>query len=167
MLLMPLSGWLLASASPVQDLLQMQNMVFGRFALPDPFVPGGDAHRARRPAPCTPAPPSPSPRSLALHAAAALKHQFVDRDGLLARMTSAERNAAPRRGAAAWEPAAGQTVCGAWRLAMNWSNSAWSLAARSWSRKRDEGVALLLEPLQRLLAIGVEGGVAGAAAMPR
>ena len=30
MLLMPLSGWLLASASPVQDLLQMQNLVFGR-----------------------------------------------------------------------------------------------------------------------------------------
>ena len=77
MLLMPLSGWLLASASPVQDLLQMQNLVFGRLPLPDPFVPGSDRleaafHRVHtsaavgpRPAPRPPrrrgaAPPVPS-----------------------------------------------------------------------------------------------------------
>ena len=40
MFLMPVSGWIMASASPTQDLLQIQNMVFGRFALPDPWVPG-------------------------------------------------------------------------------------------------------------------------------
>ena len=86
MFLMPLSGWLLASASPVQDLLQMQNLVFGRLPLPDPFVPGSERARSRLP-------PRPRLRRhrprrcvLALHAAAALKHQFVDRDGLLARM---------------------------------------------------------------------------------
>ena len=85
MLLMPLSGWLLASASPVQDLLQMQNLVFGAFALPDPFVPGTDRleavfHRVHTTAAVGLA------VVLALHAAAALRHQFVDRDHLLARM---------------------------------------------------------------------------------
>ena len=87
MLLMPLSGWILASASPTQDLLQMQNMVFGAFALPDPFVPGvawveAAAHRVHTSAAIGLA------ALLALHAAAALKHQFVDRDGLLMRMVS-------------------------------------------------------------------------------
>jgi cytochrome b561 len=82
---MPLSGWLLASASPVQDLLQMQNLVFGHLPLPDPFVPGSDAleavfHRVHTTAAIG------LSLVLALHAAAALKHQFVDRDGLLARM---------------------------------------------------------------------------------
>ena len=54
MFVMPLSGWVLASASPVQDLLQMQNLVFGRWALPDPCDPrrrrgrGGRPHRSRR-----------------------------------------------------------------------------------------------------------------------
>ena len=83
--LMPLSGWLLASASPVQDLLQMQNMVFETFALPDPFVPGSEAvegvfrtiHAGAAIALAA---------ILALHAAAAFRHQFVDRDGLLAGM---------------------------------------------------------------------------------
>ncbi len=83
--LMPLSGWLLASASPVQDLLQMQNMVFEAFALPDPFVPGSEAvesvfrtiHAGAAVALAA---------ILALHAAAAFRHQFVDRDGLLAGM---------------------------------------------------------------------------------
>ena len=40
---MPLSGWVMVSASPVQDLLQIQNLVFGLFPLPDPFVPGIEA----------------------------------------------------------------------------------------------------------------------------
>ena len=46
MFVMPLSGWVLASASPVQDLLQMQNLVFGRWALPDPWIPGDAAVEA-------------------------------------------------------------------------------------------------------------------------
>jgi len=44
MLLLPLSGWLMASASPLNDaggyLPQIKNMVFGLFEMPDPFVPG-------------------------------------------------------------------------------------------------------------------------------
>ena len=85
MFLMPVSGWLLASASPVQDLLQMQNLVFGTVALPDPFVPGSETleagfrlvHRAAAVGLAL---------VLALHVAAALQHQFVTRDHLLARM---------------------------------------------------------------------------------
>jgi len=85
MFLMPLSGWILASASPVQDLLQMQNLVFGAFALPDPVVPGDPGVEA-------------AARGvhagaalllaivLAVHAGAALQHQLVVGDGLLARM---------------------------------------------------------------------------------
>ena len=48
MFVMPISGWIMASASPTQDLLQMQNMVFGTFALPDPFVPGSSGSRISR-----------------------------------------------------------------------------------------------------------------------
>jgi cytochrome b561 len=85
MLLLPLSGWIVASASPTQDLLEMQNMVFGLVALPDPFVPGSaavEAVAARVHAGAAIA----LAGLLALHAGAALKHQFVDRDGLIARM---------------------------------------------------------------------------------
>ena len=84
-LLLPLTGWLLASASPVQDLLQMQNLVFGRIALPDPFVPGSDAlDRTFRTLHAGAA--IALAALLAVHVAAALRHQFVDRDGLLGRM---------------------------------------------------------------------------------
>lgn len=85
MFLMPISGWLLASASPVQDLLQMQNLVFGTVALPDPFVPGSErleagfglVHRSAAVGLAL---------VLSLHAAAAVWHQGVARDGTLARM---------------------------------------------------------------------------------
>ena len=85
MLVLPLSGWLTASAAPTQDLLQMQNLVFGRWPLPDPFVPGvarveAVAHAIHTTAAIALA------ALLALHAGAALKHQLVDSDGLLARM---------------------------------------------------------------------------------
>jgi cytochrome b561 len=85
MLALPLSGWLMASAAPTQDLLQMQNLVFGRWPLPDPFVPGvarieTAAHAVHTAAAVALA------ALLALHAGAALKHQLVDRDRLLARM---------------------------------------------------------------------------------
>lgn len=38
--LMPLSGWVMSAAAPIQDLLNIDNMVFDWFALPDPWVPG-------------------------------------------------------------------------------------------------------------------------------
>jgi cytochrome b561 len=85
MFLMPLSGWILASASPVQDLLQMQNMVFGAFTLPDPVVPGDAAvETAARGVHAGAA--LLLAVVLAVHALAALGHQFVAGDGLLARM---------------------------------------------------------------------------------
>ena len=68
----------MASAAPTQDLLQMQNLVFGRWPLPDPFVPGvarveAVAHAihttAASPSPrcsrSTPAPPSSTSSSTA------------------------------------------------------------------------------------------------------
>jgi cytochrome b561 len=85
MFLMPLSGWIMASASPTQDLLQMQNMVFGLFALPDPFVPGSATVEAAARA-VHEASAVGLTVVLALHVGAALKHQFVDGDGLLGRM---------------------------------------------------------------------------------
>jgi cytochrome b561 len=85
MLLMPLSGWLLASASPVQDLLGMQNLVFGHLPLPDPFVPGAERTEAALHLVHSSAAAGLA-LLLALHAGAALFHQFVARDDLLARM---------------------------------------------------------------------------------
>ena len=97
MLLLPVTGWLLASASPVQDLLQMQNLVFGRVALPDPFVPGSDAlDRTFRTLHAGAA--IALAALLALHAAAALRHQFVDRDGLPARRGCSGGRACTDRG---------------------------------------------------------------------
>ena len=113
MFLMPLSGWVLASASPIQDLLQMQNLVFGRFALPDPWVPGDRRGRERPPTPCTSPPPSASPRVLALHAGAALKHQFVDHDGVLARMVRGAWKRPRPEGARPSRPVTGQAGSGA------------------------------------------------------
>jgi len=46
MFLMPLSGWLMASASPLNDdgayPIQIKNMVFNQFELPDPIAPGDE-----------------------------------------------------------------------------------------------------------------------------
>lgn len=86
MLALPLSGWVSAAASPTQDLLGIDNMVFTWFALPDPWVPGvkslADAAAAFH---------SLAALLLAgllgLHVAAALKHRLIDRDNVLARMT--------------------------------------------------------------------------------
>lgn len=81
---MPVSGWLMVSASPLQDM-GVPNMVFGLFAMPDPFVPGSAELTERL-------------RSLhatlwialavlvGLHVLAALKHQGIDRDNVLRRM---------------------------------------------------------------------------------
>ena len=86
---MPLSGWLMASSSPLNDVdaypFQIPNMVFGLFEMPDPFAKGskelsetfGAIHGTLA---------FLLILVLLVHAAAALKHQFVDRDGLLWRM---------------------------------------------------------------------------------
>ena len=78
MLLMPVSGWLMSSAKGVPTVW------FGVLRLPDLLARNkalGDSlqelHEALAWALCA---------LVALHVAAALKHHFVDRDGLLARM---------------------------------------------------------------------------------
>ncbi|MFQ5565622.1 MAG: cytochrome b [Paracoccaceae bacterium] len=83
--LQPVTGWLMASASPLQDTWGLKNMVFTWFELPDPFRPGSKAledlfkslHAWTAFAMAV---------ILAGHVAAALRHQFVRRDGLLRRM---------------------------------------------------------------------------------
>ena len=86
---MPVSGWLMASASPLNDAdaypVQIRNMVFGLFELPDPWQPGNEAlsdalwgvHFG-----------SGLVLSVLVlgHVAAAVKHQSIDRDGLIRRM---------------------------------------------------------------------------------
>ncbi len=86
MFVLPLSGWVMSAASPVQDLLGIENMVFGLFALPDPWVPGVKAVED-----VAKAVHEVSgwllAGLLAVHAGAALKHHLRDRDDVLARMT--------------------------------------------------------------------------------
>lgn len=85
MVAMPVSGWLMASASPLQDVYGIKNLVFELFELPDPFQPGSEDldllfKRVHFYVGLT----------LVLlvvgHTAAAIKHQFVKKDGLLRRM---------------------------------------------------------------------------------
>ncbi len=86
MIAMPVSGWLMASASPLQDSYGVKNMVFGLFELPDPFKPGSQAltdallqvHFW-----CAMA----LIALIVVHAGAALRHHFMLRDPVLARMT--------------------------------------------------------------------------------
>lgn len=85
-LVMPLSGWVMSAASPTQEFLGIQNMVFGVFAMPDPWVPGvrwiadlaKEIHELSAWAMIA---------ILAVHVAAALKHHLLDRDAILRRMT--------------------------------------------------------------------------------
>ena len=85
MFAMPLSGWLMASASPMQEAYSIENLVFGVFAMPDPFNPGDagleglfrGVHIA-----CALA----LSLLLVVHAAAALRHHFVHRNNILTRM---------------------------------------------------------------------------------
>ncbi|MEL6791959.1 MAG: cytochrome b [Pseudomonadota bacterium] len=85
MIAMPLSGWLMSSASPLQELYGIKNKVFGLFEMPDPFVPGSqeletlfaDIHYV-----CAIA----LTAVVAAHAAAALKHHFIEKDNVLRRM---------------------------------------------------------------------------------
>ena len=88
-IVMPVSGWLYASASEVQDLFAIRNEVFGLFELPDPFKPG-----SRELAERFGAVHGIASRLLilvvAVHVAAALKHHFIDRDKVLVRMIRAD-----------------------------------------------------------------------------
>lgn len=85
MFAMPLTGWLMASASPLQDAYGIKNMVFGQFEMPDPFVPGSEALVERFGA-AHEAVAILLAVLLAGHAGAALKHHFIDRDTVLKRM---------------------------------------------------------------------------------
>jgi cytochrome b561 len=86
MLVLPLSGWVMSAASPTQDLLGMQNMVFGLFAMPDPWVPGVAWIETLAKAVHVAAAVL-MVLVLAAHAGAALKHLLVDRDAVFARMS--------------------------------------------------------------------------------
>lgn len=86
LIVLPVSGWIYASASPLQDLLNVETMVFGAFALPDPWVPGNEGvARAARAVHGVAA--GLLGGLLTAHVAAALKHHFIDRDDVFARMT--------------------------------------------------------------------------------
>ncbi len=82
---LPISGWIYASAAPLQTLLGIENRVFDTLVLPDPWPVGDQAladaaflvHRA-----CA----LGLVGLLSVHVAAALKHHLVDRDGILLRM---------------------------------------------------------------------------------
>lgn len=85
MIIMPLSGWLMASASELQEMYGIKNMVFGLFEMPDPVVPGDKAleelfatiHFWSAIAMVV---------ILVAHIGAALKHHFRDGDTILRRM---------------------------------------------------------------------------------
>ncbi|MEM9148794.1 MAG: cytochrome b [Pseudomonadota bacterium] len=90
---MPLTGWLMASASPFNDsdaYFQIKNMVFGLFEMPDPYDPGSEEleaifktlHTGMGIALAV---------LLAGHAAAALQHQYIKRDGLISGMIRGQR----------------------------------------------------------------------------
>lgn len=87
--LMPLSGWLMASASPLNDAdaypMQIRNMVFELFELPDPFQPGDKALSEWLKAVHLWSGIALS-ALVTVHVAAAVKHQSIDRDGLIRRM---------------------------------------------------------------------------------
>ncbi|MGF1659309.1 MAG: cytochrome b [Rubrimonas sp.] len=85
MIALPVSGWLMASASPLQDMYGVRNMVFGLFEMPDPFVPGDAGLEAAFRAIHTGGAAALT-LLLLVHAGAALRHHFVLRDAVLRRM---------------------------------------------------------------------------------
>jgi cytochrome b561 len=91
MLLLPLSGWLMASASPLNDPgafpFQVRNMVFGLFELPDPFNPGSRALEASLKAVHLWAAIALGALLLA-HVGAGLVHHYIRRDRILTRMVA-------------------------------------------------------------------------------
>ncbi|MEM6677485.1 MAG: cytochrome b [Pseudomonadota bacterium] len=89
MVLLPVTGWLMSTSSPLNDVdaypMQIKNMVFGLFEMPDPF-PEGDRDLSGIFMAIHMYAAFSLAALLVLHVAAALKHEFVDRDGLLMRM---------------------------------------------------------------------------------
>ena len=88
MFALPLSGWLMASASPLNDdggFITIKNMVFGLFEMPDPIAPGNQnlterfhqLHIFCALALCG---------VLIIHTAAALKHHLFEKDRIFMRM---------------------------------------------------------------------------------
>lgn len=86
MVLLPVSGWVHAAAAPEQDLLGIENMVFGVIVLPDPWRPGvawiseaaGAVHGSAA---------WTLLALIVLHAGAAIRHGLRRGDPVLARMT--------------------------------------------------------------------------------
>ena len=85
MLLLPVTGWLMASASPMQESYGLKNMVFTWFELPDPFQPGSKGLEGVFKTIHTWAAFGLAVILLG-HTYAALHHQFIKRDGVLRRM---------------------------------------------------------------------------------
>lgn len=89
MLALPVSGWLMASASPLNDAdafpFQVRNMVFGLFELPDPFAPGDRGLEATLKAVHLWAGYALGALLLA-HVGAAMVHHRIKRDRVLLRM---------------------------------------------------------------------------------
>jgi cytochrome b561 len=90
LLALPISGWLMVSASPLQDM-GIPNMVFGLFALPDPFPAEGMDVQAKLALETTLKRVHGTlwlalALLVGLHALAALWHAIVRRDGVLSRM---------------------------------------------------------------------------------
>lgn len=89
MFVIPISGWLMSSASPLNNddayPARIPNMVFGLFELPDPFSEGTDAltetlHMVHWISVYLLA------AILLVHIGAAMKHHFIDKDTVLRRM---------------------------------------------------------------------------------
>ncbi len=85
MIALPLTGWLTASASPLQETYGLKNLVFTWFELPDPIRPGSELLKDR-----FAAVHAWTAFGLAVillgHVGAALWHHFARRDGMLRRM---------------------------------------------------------------------------------
>jgi cytochrome b561 len=89
MVLLPITGWLMASASALQETYGLKNMVFDWFEMPDPFQPGSKELEGVFKSVHTWA-ASGLAVILLGHAFAALHHQFIRRDGVLRRMIRGE-----------------------------------------------------------------------------
>ncbi|HUF86544.1 MAG TPA: cytochrome b [Thermohalobaculum sp.] len=85
MIALPLSGWLMVSASTLQESFGIRNMVFGLFELPDPFQPGSKALEDLLRSVHTWSAVALT-LILAGHVGAALRHHFGRRDAVLRRM---------------------------------------------------------------------------------
>lgn len=85
----PLSGWLMVTSSPLNDPgaypVQVKNMVFGLFEMPDLFATG-DKALSETFAQLHWILTRLLMAILAVHVLAALKHHFIDRDTILRRM---------------------------------------------------------------------------------